>query len=74
MIHIIDITYVFENKERMPMILGKQLGLNESCFERTVYVKQLLNIGENSKKKLINRISNVYNTGFDDTSLEKPEL
>lgn len=68
-----DITDQFErNKYKMPIIAETHFGVTDTCFERTVYVKQAeIRINEAGKKELISKMSNIYSSGFSDISYDK---
>lgn len=51
----------------------KHLGINEACFERTVFVRQRDTVIKDGQKELLNRLSNINETGFDDVSFKKAE-
>jgi len=55
-------------------IAQKLIGINESLFERTVYVKQLgTRIDTSASKDLIDRISNIRQSGSEDISYKKAD-
>ncbi len=53
-------------------IAERLIGLNESLFERTVYIKQMgTRIDNSSSKDLIDRISNIRQSGSEEVSYNK---
>jgi DNA repair exonuclease SbcCD ATPase subunit len=70
-----DITDAFTaGKSGSVQVAESHLGLNESCFEKTVFIGQMesvLDAGESSE--LFNRLVNVSQTGFEDVSYKKAE-
>ena len=68
-----DITQNFEaTREKGSLFAENQLGINEGCFEKTVFIKQMeTRIGEDGSRELVNRILNVSSTGFEDVSFRK---
>ncbi|MCX7710992.1 MAG: AAA family ATPase [Clostridia bacterium] len=70
-----DISGSFEmTKDRGPLFADKHLGINETCFEKTVFIKQMESrIDEDAGRELFNRLLNVSQTGFEDISLLKAQ-
>lgn len=70
-----DITASFEiSKEKGVAFSEKHLGLNEACFDRTVFIRQMGSIiDEDGSKELLNRLVNVSQTGFEDVSFKKAQ-
>jgi DNA repair exonuclease SbcCD ATPase subunit len=68
-----DITLSFEiSKEKGVAFSEKHLGLNEACFDRTVFIRQMESIiDDDGSKELLNRLINVSQTGFEDVSFKK---
>lgn len=55
-------------------IAEKLIGLNESIFERTVYIKQFgTRLDNSASKDLIDRISNLRESGTEDISFKKAD-
>ncbi len=70
-----DLTAQFEtSRERGALFAEKQLGVNENCFEKTVLIRQMeTRIDEDGSKELLNRLTNVMESGFEDISYRKAE-
>ncbi|MCX7922773.1 MAG: AAA family ATPase [Clostridia bacterium] len=68
-----DITERFEfDKVKGILFAEKHLGVNEACFDKTVFIKQLdSRIDDNGSKELFNRLTNITQTGFEDISFRK---
>lgn len=68
-----DISQSFETtKDKSFLFAEKQLGIDETCFEKTFFIKQMeTRIGEDGSRELLNRILNVSSTGFEDVSYKK---
>ncbi len=66
-----DITGDFVNIKGEDGIADRLLGLNESLFERTVYIKQMgTRIDNSASKDLLDRISNIRQSGWEDISFK----
>jgi len=70
-----DITQGFNiSKEKGVLFAEQHLGFNEESFDRTVFIKQMESkIDNDGCKELYNRLLNVTQTGFYDTSFKKAE-
>lgn len=70
-----DVTAVFSSgRDKLPLFAEKHLGLNESCFEKTVMVRQLeTRIDGEGTGELRARLANARGTGFEDTSYKRAE-
>jgi len=67
-----EITSNFADSKDGSGIAEKLIGLNESLFERTVYIKQLgTRIDNSTSKDLIDRISNIRQSGSEDISYKR---
>ncbi len=67
-----DITGLFSVTRDGKGIAERLLGVNEGLFERTVYIRQLgTKIDTASSKELIDRISNICQSGYEDISYKK---
>lgn len=67
-----EITNSFSESKDGSGITEKLIGLNESLFERTVYIKQMgTRIDNSASKDLIDRISNIRQSGVEDVSYKK---
>lgn len=67
-----DITNSFIDTKDGSGIAERLIGLNESLFERTVYIKQLgTRIDNSDSKDLIDRISNMRQSGSEEISFKK---
>lgn len=68
-----DITGTFEvSKDKGVQFADKHLGVNEACFEKTVFIKQMESrVSEDGSKELINKLSNFIGTGSEDISFIK---
>ena len=52
----------------------RHTGLNEACFEKTVFVKQMeTSLGEEDSAMLSGRLANASETGFEDVSFKRAE-
>ncbi len=70
-----DITGLFSAARDGRGIAEKLLGINEGLFERTVYIRQLgTKIDTASSKELIDRISNICQSGYEDISYKKAHM
>lgn len=67
-----DITDRFAvSSEKGVQFAELQLGMNETCFEKTVFVKQMDSKLDNAAgSELVNKLINTGQTGFDDISLK----
>lgn len=70
-----DITNSFGvGKQKCVRFAEDHLSLNQACFERTVFIRQMESrISEDGSKELLNRLLNVRQTGFEDISLKKAQ-
>lgn len=67
-----EITSSYSDSKDGSGIAEKIIGLNDSLFERTVYIKQLgTRIDNSASKDLIDRISNIRESGSEDISYKK---
>jgi DNA repair exonuclease SbcCD ATPase subunit len=67
-----EITSSFADIKDGSSIAQRLIGLNESLFERTVYIKQLgTRIDTSASKDLIDRISNIRQSGAEDISYKR---
>lgn len=70
-----DITGIFTGSKDGRGLAERLLGINESLFERTVFIKQLgTRIDGTSSKDLIERISNIGQSGYEDISYKKAHM
>lgn len=70
-----DITGDFGvGRDKMPLIAERLLGMDESTFTRTSFIRQMeLRLDENASEALAGRLANVASTGIEDVSLNKAE-
>ncbi len=69
-----DISENFINPRDINSIGEKLVGLNENLFERTVFIKQMgTRIDTSTSKDLVDRISNIQQSGFEDISYIKAQ-
>ena len=70
-----DITETFEiGRDKNVKFAEKHLGINESLFERTVLIKQMkTRLDLDGKQEIINKLINIRETGFEDTSFKIAE-
>jgi hypothetical protein len=70
-----DITNSFDvSRDKGINLADKHLGLNELCFDKTVFIRQMeAKIGEDGSRELYNRIMNISETGFEDVSFKKAQ-
>jgi energy-coupling factor transporter ATP-binding protein EcfA2 len=70
-----DVTSEFySSTERGSITVEKHIYLNEVCFEKTGFIKQMNSgIDDAGKKELLSKITNVIETGFEDISFRKAE-
>jgi len=68
-----DVTGSFEvSKDKVPQVCEKHLGLNEACFDKTVFIRQTeVKIGDDGSRELRNKLLNVAQTGFEELSFNK---
>ncbi len=70
-----EITNDYANSKDGSGIAEKLIGLNKSIFEKTVYIKQFGSRLDNSASKdLIDRISNLRESGAEDVSFKKADV
>lgn len=65
-----DITKTFDqSKDKGPLFAIRHLGLTEACFEKTLYIGQMATkINTCDSKEVLDSLSNIYETGFEDVS------
>lgn len=65
-----DITKTFDqSKDKGPLFAISHIGLTEACFEKTLYIGQMATkIDTCDSKEVLDRLSNIYETGFEDVS------
>ncbi len=70
-----DITNDFEiSRERGALFAEKHLGINETCFEKTVFIRQMESrIDDDGSRELLDRLINVTQTGFEDVSFRSAQ-
>ena len=70
-----DITSTFESsREKGVQFAEKHLGVNEKCFDKTVFIRQMESrVDEDGSLELLNRLTNVSQTGFDDVSFRRAQ-
>lgn len=70
-----DITHSFETgRDKRVKFAEEHLGLNETCFEKTIFMRQMdIKVDGNGKEEIINKLINVRETGFDDISFKRAE-
>ncbi|PYG89024.1 AAA domain-containing protein [Ruminiclostridium sufflavum DSM 19573] len=69
-----DITNIYADNKSGNGAAEKLIGLNEGLFERTVYVRQSgIRLDTSGSKDLIDRISNIRESGSEDISYQKAE-
>ena len=69
-----DISDNFIDVRDVNSIGEKLVGLNENLFERTVFIKQMgTRIDTSTSKDLVDRISNIQQSGFEDISYMKAQ-
>lgn len=70
-----DITNNFEiGKDKSVKFAEAHLGLNEACFEKSVFIKQMdVKVDGSGREELLSKIVNASETGFDDVSFKKAE-
>ncbi|NSW92224.1 MAG: AAA family ATPase [Firmicutes bacterium] len=70
-----DITHAFETgRDKRIKFAEKHLGLNETCFEKTLFIKQMeAKVDISGKEEIINKLMNVSETGFEDISFKTAE-
>lgn len=70
-----DITDTFDmSREKGVRFSERHLGLNEACFDKTVFIRQMeCRIDENGNRELLARLMNTAQTGFEDVSLKKAQ-
>mgnify|MGYP000117607716 CR=1 FL=1 len=73
--HFNDITGTFAmNRETGVQFAEKHIGLNDTCFEKTVLIGQMNSrIDDSGSKELVSRLVNVNQTGFEDVSFKKAQ-
>jgi len=70
-----EVTQSFNSSRENGVLFAEQhLGFNEESFERTVFIRQMESkIDNDGSKELYNRLLNITQTGFYDTSFRKAE-
>ncbi|HEX9059262.1 MAG TPA: AAA family ATPase [Clostridia bacterium] len=70
-----DITGSFDiSKENGPAFAEKHLGINEMCFEKTVFIKQMdSRLDEAGCNELQSRLLNISQSGFEDVSFSSAQ-
>ena len=69
-----DISDNFIDTRHINSIGEKLVGLNENLFERTVFIRQMgTRIDTSTSKDLVDRISNIQQSGFEDISYIKAQ-
>ncbi len=70
-----DITHSFKiGKGKRVKFAEEHLGLNEACFEKTAFIRQMdIKVDGTGKEEIINKLVNVRETGFEDISFKKAE-
>ncbi len=67
-----DITHVYAEGRDKSGIAENLMGINESLFEKTVYIQQLgTRLDGSASKDLIERISNIRQSGWEDISCNR---
>lgn len=68
-----DITGTFDqSRDKGPLFAIKHLGINESCFEKTVFIGQMdTRVDTQGSSELIDKLSNISETGSEDISLNR---
>ncbi len=68
-----DITDTFQvGKDKRPRFAEKHLGMNEACFNKTVFIGQMdARIGEDGGRELLSRLTNIAHTGYEDISFKR---
>lgn len=70
-----DITHSFEiGKDKRVKFAEEHLGLDEVCFEKTIFTKQMeTRIDSGGKQEIVNRLINAQETGYEDVSFKTAE-
>ncbi len=73
--HFNDITDLFDKgRDKQPAFAERQLGMDETVFEKTVFIKQLeVRLDGDSAAALAGRLANAGDTGFEDISFSRAE-
>jgi DNA repair exonuclease SbcCD ATPase subunit len=68
-----DVTASFEqSRDKGSLFALKHLGINESCFERTVFIAQMdTKIDAAGSKELLDRLSNIRESGAENVSYKR---
>ncbi|MFZ5985956.1 MAG: ATP-binding protein [Bacillota bacterium] len=68
-----DISSSFDqSRDKGPLFALKHLGINESCFDKTVFIGQLdTRINAAESRELLDKLTNISQTGFEDVSLDR---
>lgn len=70
-----NISGTFDTNREKGLLFGERLlGMNETCFEKTVMIKQMeTRLDDDGSRELSSRLANVSQTGFEDISFKKAE-
>lgn len=70
-----DITNTFDaTRDKGVQFADRHLGMNEACFDKTVFIRQMESkVDDDGSKELMNRLTNVAQTGFEDISFRKAQ-
>lgn len=70
-----DITDSFDvAKDKSIAFAEKHLGISESCFDRTAFIRQMESrFDEEGNKELLDRLANICQTGFEDVSFNRAQ-
>lgn len=70
-----DISASFKSqRDKLPLFAEKHFGMDEACFEKTVFVRQLgTRLDGSEGQELKSRLSNIAQTGFENISFGKAE-
>lgn len=68
-----DISDSFKkSKEKGPLFAVEHLGINEACFERTVFIGQMdTKVDASGGRELVDKLANIRETGSEEVSLKK---
>jgi len=70
-----DITNTFEiGKDKSVKFAEAHFGLNEVCFEKSVFIKQMeVKVEGSDKEEVLSKLINMSESGFDDISFKRAE-
>ncbi|HHV96328.1 MAG TPA: AAA family ATPase [Clostridiaceae bacterium] len=70
-----DITNTFEiSKDKSVRFAEAHFGLNEVCFEKSVFIKQMdVKVEGNGKQEVLSKLINISESGFDNISFKRAE-